>query len=149
LACHVRKQGDDAPHICNICLSQMHATTEHAPNWTRATCCGEVWHECCIHRYAREAESTTNTFKCPQCKQEHHVDDLNDWDASVVIERVFPDDAYSPGEDSSSEASSSEEDCDDEDSSNDDRPNPKREGRGNPNNCEYRRRVTRSNTTSL
>ena len=150
LACHVRDKGDDAPHICNICLSQMHATGERAPNWTRATCCGEVWHEACIHRYARNAESITNTFKCPQCKQEHHVDDLNDWDAAVVIERLFPEDDYSPNDESSSSGASSSEESvssDDEDSSSDDRSIPKRKTRSNPSNRDDCRRLTRSNTS--
>ena len=157
LACHVREKGEDSPHICNICLSEMHATSEHVPNWARATCCGEVWHESCIHRYARESASTTNTFKCPQCKQEHDVDALNDWDASVVIDRVFPEDEYSPEDESSSsdasDASSSdtsEEESassDDEDNSND-HP-PKRSTRSNPGNHVEFRRVTRSKTSSV
>tara|TARA_B110000046_G_scaffold176295_1_gene201812 strand:+ start:190 stop:423 length:234 start_codon:yes stop_codon:yes gene_type:complete len=45
----------------------------------------------------------------PQCKQEHIVDDLNAWDAAVVIERLFPEDDYSPNDESSSDASGSEE----------------------------------------
>lgn len=95
----------------------MHATAEHAPNWTRATCCGEVWHESCISRYARNAESVTHTFKCPQCKQEHHIDAINDWDASVVIERLLPEDDYSPEEDAaSSSGASSSESVDEEES---------------------------------
>ena len=146
LACHVREQGDDAPHVCNICLSQMHTTAECTPNWTRATCCGEAWHESCIFRYAREAESITHTFKCPQCKHEHHVDDLNDWDASVIIERLFPEDDYIPEEVSSSSFSGEESvESEDDDSSNDDHLIPKRKTRGSRDDC---RRVTRSNTMS-
>ena len=152
LACHVRDNGEDTPHICNICLSQMHATAECAPNWTRATCCGEVWHEACIHRYARSAESITNTFKCPQCKQEHNVDDISDWDAAVVIERLFPEDDYSPENESSSDASGSEEESeeeslssDGEDSSCDDP--PKRKTRSKPEDHDDFIRLTRSKTS--
>tara|TARA_B110001450_G_scaffold252641_1_gene274764 strand:- start:2145 stop:2486 length:342 start_codon:yes stop_codon:yes gene_type:complete len=112
-----------------------------------------VWHEACIYRYARTAESITNTFKCPQCKQEHNVDDLNDWDAAVVIERLFPEDDYHPEDESSasSDASASEGESvssDDEDSSNDDPPIPKRKTRSNPSNHDDCRRLTRSTTNS-
>ena len=147
---HVREKGDDTPHVCNICLCQMYATDECAPNWVRATCCGEVWHESCISRYAREAESIEHTFKCPQCKHEHHVDDLNDWDADVVIERLFPEDDYSPNEDDVLSSASSEgesddsenDDSEDERSSNGDQM-VKRKTRESSN--DKSKRVTRSN----
>lgn len=155
LACHVRDKGDDAPHICNICLSHMHATAERAPNWTRATCCGEVWHEACIHRYAHNADSITHTFRCPQCKQEHNVDDLDDWDAAVVIERLFPEDDYTPNDvSSSSDASAFEEESvssDDDESFSDDEPAdpPTRRTRSNPGDHDDCGRLTRSKTGSF
>lgn len=127
----------------------MHATAECAPNWTRATCCGEVWHEACIHRYARSAESITNTFKCPQCKKEHNVDDIGDWDAAVVVERLFPEDDYSP-EESSSDASEEESEddslsSDGENSSRDDPPT--RKTRSKPDDHDDFTCLTRSKTS--
>ena len=91
LACHVRSGGESTPHVCNICLSTMWASRESTPNWVQAPCCGEVWHERCILRYAREADST---LSCPQCKTQHAACDVDDWSIEDVIDRLFPTDAY-------------------------------------------------------
>ena len=41
------------------------------------------------HTHVWDTLTIPHTSKCPQCKHDHHGDDLNDWDASVVIERLF------------------------------------------------------------
>tara|TARA_B110000046_G_scaffold90577_1_gene98560 strand:+ start:1423 stop:1890 length:468 start_codon:yes stop_codon:yes gene_type:complete len=94
LTSHMRKGGEATPHLCNICLTKMHANRECAPNWVQAPCCGEVWHESCMLRYAREARD--GSFSCPQCKTKHTLAAANDWDASDVIDRIFPDVKYVP-----------------------------------------------------
>jgi hypothetical protein len=89
----------------------MHATSERMPNWMQAPCCGEVWHEACLTRYA--SQSDTNEFKCPQCKTNHDARNIDEWDASEVVDRLFPEDEFSPEDETSS--SSYESDADDTD----------------------------------
>lgn len=124
---HVRPDGDGAEHKCNICLCQMVAFDDHVPAWLCAPCCGEVWHMACLARYVDEATRDTASFRCPQCRAEHRFDAIDEWDASEVLERLFPsDDEYDPSNDDveSSSSSSGESDyqsdsvsgmsCDDE-----------------------------------
>ena len=78
------------------------------------------------------------------------IDDLNDWDAAIVIERLFPEDDYSICDESLSDASASEEESvssDNEDGSNDDP--PKRKTRSNLGNHDDCRRLTRSKTSGF
>ena len=121
LAQHVRENGEATPHMCSICLVQMRATDDCVPDWARATCCGEVWHEACLLRYVRDATSEANRFHCPWCKAEHDADDVDGWDASEVVERLFPEDAYASDEeaDDSDDDDSQEESEDDDDETTD------------------------------
>lgn len=94
LSSHVRKGGETTPHVCNICLTRMYAKRNYTPSWVQAPCCAEVWHESCILRYTREAQD--DTFTCPQCKTKHTLASVNDWDASDVVDKLFPDVDYAP-----------------------------------------------------
>ena len=95
LSSHVRAGGESTPHACNICLCVLHATEEHVPDWLVAPCCGEVWHEACIARYARESECE-GQWNCPQCKTAHDEESMFEWDCSEVFDQLFPEEDYKP-----------------------------------------------------
>ena len=94
LSCHIRIHGDISPHVCNICLSHMHAVKGRTPSWVQAPCCDEVWHERCILRVA--CQSVDETWKCPQCRVSHSVFDLDNWSAFDITDKMFPDNIYEP-----------------------------------------------------
>ena len=73
----------------------MIATSERTPDWMRATCCGQVWHDSCLLRYVRTA-MVDDEWACPNCKTKHSEDALECFDASDVIDRIFPEETYEP-----------------------------------------------------
>ena len=95
LGSHVRSGGEATPYQCQFCLCTMFATSDHTPDWMRATCCGQVWHDSCLLRHVRTT-MIDEEWACPNCKTTHTEDALECFDASDVIDRIFPEDTYEP-----------------------------------------------------
>lgn len=91
----------------------MPASSDHCPSWARATCCGQVWHEACLHRYVLTNTAVDDPWYCPNCKEEHTIDALDEFDPAEVIERLFPeeDKAYVPPDEGEEEEEASERRC--------------------------------------
>ena len=87
----VRPGGDDDNYACSICLVNLQMRDGHA-DWSQCPTCRHVFHGRCIHGHVRTS-TLDDEFACPMCKTKYSVDDLDEWYAVDLMDKVRDDDS--------------------------------------------------------
>ena len=87
MSCHVREGGENTPHACCICQTEMCIRSNALPSWMACPTCHEVFHETCLLAHVKRSDD--DTFMCPTCRGTHRADSVEDaWFADDAIERL-------------------------------------------------------------